>query len=287
MLHTLSPLLFVALFAGPDVELPAGQRVYICGHSFHVPMTPALDQIGRAAGIKGHAIAGRSFIGGSSVTQHWEAAEEKSQVKSALRAGKVDVLTLSPNGKVLPDEAIAKFTALLLEHNPKGRVLIQASWAPMDGERNKTFRNADRDKADPTVVKKRAEPLNARLTEQVRGLHQKYQAQTGRQVVFLVPVGDAVTRLRQRVVDGKLPGVARQSELFRDDLGHGKAPIYVLAAYCHYAIMYQRSPVGLPLPTDLGKVDLGSNAESVNRVLQEVAWEAVTQEPLSGVTLKK
>jgi hypothetical protein len=53
-----------------------------------------------------------------------------------------------------------------------------------------------------------------------------------------------------------------------------------LAAYCHYAVIYRKSPVGLPPPAGLRK---GDDAESLNRLLQEVAWDAVTHHPLSGV----
>jgi hypothetical protein len=253
----------------PANDPPAGQRVYICGHSFHVMMAAPLEQIAQAAGIKDHVLAGKSILGGSSVTKHWEVPDDRNVIKTAIRQGKVDVLTLSPNGKVLPDEGIPKFIDLLLESNPKGRVLVQASWAGMDGHRGGIFKNVDRDKADPNEVRKRSEPINQKLTEQIQELHKKYREKAGRRVVFLVPVGEAVLRLRERVVQGQAPGVTRQSELFRDDLGHGKPPIAVLVAYCHYAIIYRCSPVGLPAPDELKRAGLGQNTEALNRVLRK------------------
>ena len=48
------------------------------------------------------------------------------------------------------------------------------------------------------------------------------------------------------------------------------------------ATIYRRSPVGLPLPKALtGNPNWG---EPLNRVLQQLAWDAVTQHPLSGVS---
>jgi len=41
--------------------------------------------------------------------------------------------------------------------------------------------------------------------------------------------------------------------------------------------------VGLPVPDELKKAGLGEHTEPFNRVLQEVAWETVMREPLSGV----
>ena len=117
----------------------------------------------------------------------------------------------------------------------------------------------------------------------VEVLNEKYREEPGRQVVFLVPAGEAVCVLRELVVAGKAPGVARQSGLFRDDRGHPHAHVAALVGYCHYTVIYRRSPVGLPVPDALKKAGLGRDTEALNRVLQEVAWEVVTREPLSGV----
>jgi hypothetical protein len=51
--------------------------------------------------------------------------------------------------------------------------------------------------------------------------------------------------------------------------------VELLNAYCHFAVVYRRSPVGL---TPKGVKD-----EKLHRLLQEIAWDAVIKEPLSGV----
>jgi hypothetical protein len=264
---------------------PKGLRVFIAGHSFHMPIVQPLGQIAGSAGITDHKLAGAQGIGGSSVTKHWELADDKDKARKAIKTGAVDVLTLAPNRTPLPDPAIEQFTALLLEHNPEGRVTVQASWYPMDGPPNDpgTFSNADRDRADPSTFRKTWAPIVDALRDQVKALNARFAPAAKRPVVFLVPVGEAVIRLRERIAAGEVPGIARQSELFRDNLGHGKVPLSVLNAYCHYAVIYGRSPVGLPVPEALSAAELGSNTERVNRILQEVAWQAVVAEPLSGV----
>ena len=95
--------LLVALWAVPQARsedeksrqqpAPKGQRVFTCGHSFHVFVYPILAEIAKSAGIQDHESVGLSPIGGSRVIQHWDVPEEKNQAKAALRAGKVDVLT--------------------------------------------------------------------------------------------------------------------------------------------------------------------------------------------------
>jgi hypothetical protein len=267
------------------IDPPRSQRVFVAGHSFHMPIARILDQIARGAGIAGEKLAGTQGIGGSSVTKHWELADDQDRARKAIRAGQVDVLTLSPFLNPMPDPAIAKFTALLLENNPQGRVTVQASWYPMDGPGNdpRTFTNAKRDDADPTLFHQAWAPFTDKLRAQVESLNAEFAPRAGRPVVFLVPVGEAVIRLRERVVKGEVPGIAKQSALFRDNLGHGNAPISVLTAYCHYAVIYGRNPVGLPVPDTFKAAEPGKDTEAINRVLQEVAWEAVTAEPLSGV----
>lgn len=275
LLTALTP---AARFARAE-EPVKGQRVFSAGHSFHMPMPGPLDQIAKVAKIDGHKVAGTQGLGGSTVKQHWDLPDEKDKARKALKAGGVDVLTLSPHLAV-PDEGIDKFTALLLEHNPNGRVTLQASWYPFDAPpaAGKKFKNADRDDADPAVLRKTWTPWVEKLRDQAKALNERHK----KAVVFVVPVGDAVIRLRERVTKGEVPGFAKQSELFTDEIGHGKPPIAWLTAYCHFAVIYGRNPVGLPTPDALKKL-AGDDADKLNRVLQEAAWSAVAAEPMSGV----
>ena len=98
--------------------------------------------------------------------------------------------------------------------------------------------------------------------------------------VFVVPVGQAVLALRDLIIQGKAPGIAKQSDLFTDPVGHPKNHIKALAAYCHFAVIYGQSPVGLPMPASVARLP---QAEELNALLQNLAWEAVKQHPLSGV----
>ena len=275
-------LLVLPSFAQDTATPPAGQRVFVAGHSFHMPIVQPLGQIAKSAGIKDHVLAGTNGIGGSTVMQHWEKPDGTNPVKRALRAGKVDVLTVSPHLKI-PDEGIDHFVELMLEHNPKGRVTVQASWLPYSEQLGKLldYKDDDRDQTDLTKLRKATELVTGKLREQVKSINDRYAEKQKRPVVLLVPTGDAVLRLRERIAKGTVPGITKQSSLFSDAMGHTNAPVSVLNAYCHYAVIYRRSPVGLPAPASL--TGLGDNTAKANRVLQECAWEAVTKEPMSGV----
>jgi hypothetical protein len=258
-----------------------GLRVFTCGHSFHVWVVPILTELARSAGITGHEVAGVSSIGGSTVLKHWDVADEKNLAKKTLREGKADVLTLSPIW--LPDPGIENFATLAVQGNPNIRVTVQEYWLPNDEYapvyplevRKKAGMN--RDATSLPDLRKAQEKYDHDIQELVKSLNQKL----GKDALVVVPVGRAVVKLREMVAAGKVPGVATQSEMFRDTWGHPNEVIKALAGYCHFAVIYQRSPVGLPKPEILAKNPAWD--EKLNRLLQDLAWEAVTNEPMSGV----
>jgi hypothetical protein len=276
--------------AGKDrkpAEKPAetsikGQRVFTCGHSFHVFVPPILADMTAKAGIKDHVRVGQSSIGGSRVIQHWNVPKEKNKAQEALRDGKVDVLTLSPIH--LPDEGIEKFAKLAVEHNPKVRVTVQEFWLPFDIY-DTTFKKRPKtvDHNAPTAaeLRKLHEPYFKSMDAHVRELNKKLD----KEVLYVVPVGQAVIALREKIIDGKAPGLKMQSDLFTDAIGHARPPLQALVAYCHFAVIYRRTPVGLPMPAVLAKMK-NPDGEKLNRLLQELAWQAVTEHPLSGVKAK-
>ncbi len=257
---------------------PKGLRVATAGHSFHVWMPGLLKELATSAKIEGQEQVALSSIGGSRVIQHWDVADDKNKIKPALVAGKADVLTLSPI--YLPDEGIANFVKLGLEHNPALRITVQEFWLPFDDQALWATR-AQGVVIDPdskTIEQLRAAhaPYFQSIDDHVRSLNQ----QAGKDAVFVVPVGQAVLALREKIIAGEAPGLAKQSELFRDPLGHPNAQIMALSAYCHFAVIYRRSPIGLPMPAAVGKLP---EAEKLNSLLQTLAWDAVTRHPLSGV----
>lgn len=260
----------------------AGQRVFTCGHSFHVFMPGTLGEVAKSAGVKDHVQIGMSSIGGSRVIQHWEVAEEKNKAKEALRSGKVDVLTLSPIYP--PDEGIESFVKLAVEHNPKIRVFVQINWLPFDLY-DTTFKirpkTVDHNAQTSASLQKLHAPYFKSLEDVVADLNKQY-SKSGKPVAFAAPVGQAVVALRQKIIDGKAPGLKVQEDLFTDAIGHAKAPIVALSGYCYYALIYQTSPVGLPMPSALKKANNPEFAK-LNTLLQEIAWETVTKHPQSGV----
>jgi hypothetical protein len=253
-----------------------GLRVLTAGHSFHVFIADILPDLARRAGMAGHVAVGKQFLGGSRVIEHWNRPDSFNEAKRVLRGGRVDVLTLSPTFH--PDEGIDRFTRLGREHNPDLRVTVQASWVPFDGLLAASIYpgKGGRDALTGTDLRELHAPYFQSLDEEVKALNEGY----GKPVLSVVPVGQALIALREQVKAGQAAPLRSQEELFVDEIGHPSVPLQVLAAYCHFAVLYRRSPVGLSVPAVLGRA---AWAEELNRLLQEVAWTAVREHPLSGV----
>jgi hypothetical protein len=117
------------------------------------------------------------------------------------------------------------------------------------------------------------------MDEHIRNLNKKF----GKQVLYVVPVGQAVIALREKIIAGQAPGLQTQEALFTDPLGHPTVPLQALAACCHFAVIYRTDPVGLPAPPVLARAKNPTWDNQLNRLLQELAWKAVTQHSLSGV----
>ena len=86
--------------------------------------------------------------------------------------------------------------------------------------------------------------------------------------------------LRKQIIEGNVAGITKQSEVFRDPIGHGRQPVMNVVTYAWFAAMYRQSPVGLQALID------PSDPTSAEReiLLQKIAWNAVVAEPMSGVS---
>ena len=248
---------------------PAGLRVFTCAHSFHNFVPPILAQVAQAAGIAGHRQVGLAMIGGSRVAQHWDMPDLESWAKSSLRRGDVDVLTVSPIW--LPDEGIEKFARLGMEHNQAIRVCVQEFWVPND-EYVPVYplagnQEVDHDLTDMAVLREAQRRYLEDLTKYVGEINQRL----GREVVCIVPVGQAALALRERVAAGTAPGLKAHWQLFRDTWGHPTAPLRMLAGYCNFVKIYGQSPVGQK-PINLPGAPTYPQWEALTALVQELAW---------------
>lgn len=255
---------------------PASLRVFYTGHSFHMFVPDRVAIAAKAAGIQEYKLAGKQSIGGSRVIQHWDKDDGDNTARKALQKGEVDVFTMSPHLK-LPDEGIDQFVLFGLKHNPKMRFVVQQSWIPYDyfSKRIKDKAKRDANKLDVKLLRMEHDRWRGEIEAQVKELNKK----VGRDAVVIAPAGDALLKLRLLVEEGKAPGLTKQSELFTDALGHGKLPVIILVSYCNFACITGKSPVGLDVKEPAISAEL-------HTLLQQIAWDAVTSYPMSGVQAK-
>ncbi len=258
------------------------------------PGVPLLTKLTNERHLTGQEFLAVQMIGGSTPMQHWNEGngdDSKNRAKAALLKGgdKVDVFTMSPNA-IMPEEGIDHFGDFVIAHNKNARIMVQNSWGAYDGHGSTpsvggtgggSFTNADRDKATLQDVTGWIDALNApggymeKMRAQLDGINKR----AGHQIAYVVPSGEAVYTLRVRVIQGKVPGLTKQSDMHLDPIGHPKPPTAHLVAYVWFAAMYRQSPVGLQALVD--KKDPTSAARE--KILQQIAWDTVLNEPMSGV----
>ena len=306
-----SLLLLSALSVAQPIAQPIeqGQKYVMATHSFNVfigpgrsadpadgPSSGPLALLAAERGKTGHRALAVQMIGGSTPIQHWnqgDGDDAKNIAKVALRQGGVDVFTMSPNA-IMPEPAIDLFGDLVIETNPDARIMVQNSWSAWDGNgstvviegseerpQRPDFTNEDHDNADIATIDGWLSTLEApggyleRLRTQLQGINER----AGRTMAYVVPSATAVYELRKAVLEGRVPGISKQSDLFRDGLGHVTEPGVNLVTYVWFAAMYRESPLGL---TALIDSQDPTSAER-EQLLQQIAWDAVLAEPMSGV----
>ncbi len=262
---------------------PGNLRLFYASHSLMWYVPESLGQLVAEAGIRGHEVAGVQRIGASRTLQHWEKAEP-NDAKEALRKGDIDVFVMSPIQ--FPDEGVEAFVKLGLTHNPRMRFLVQLSWGGGDTD-NQDFPKGAWDRVDRNKTPDQLKALYARNIRageaQADAINRKYGQ--GRTIMTLVPSAQALVELRTRIAEKRIPGLERQEELFVDAV-HPSPPLEALNTYLHYAVLYGRSPVGLPVAAPLKAAGRREWGEGFSRTLQEIAWETASRYAYSGLSAR-
>jgi hypothetical protein len=288
-----------------SAPITQGQKYVMATHSFNVFIGPwrsrepnaevkpgPLAALAAERDKAGHENLAVQMIGGSTPMQHWnqgDGDDSKNIAKVALKKGGVDVFTMSPNA-LMPEPGIDLFGDLVIKTNPNARILVQNSWSAWDGNGTTAsvggagranFSTEDHDKADIAMIDGWLASLESkggyleRMRTQLGGINKR----AGHPMAYVVPSSVSAYNLRKEILKGTVPGLKLQSEIFRDGMGHPKTPLANVVTYTWFAAMYRESPVGLKSLID------SNDPTSAPRelMLQQIAWNAVVAEPMSGV----
>jgi hypothetical protein len=287
---TLDPAELSGFYTQPLTPPDHPLKVFHLGHSLVGRDMPfMLEQ------LAGEGHDHRSQLGwGASLQSHWEPdvpingfKEENAHPRyqdamTAIKSGQFDALVLTEAVEIKnaikhfdSPTYLRKWTRLAREVRPSTRVYLYETWHPLD---------------DPLGWLERLDDDLPRHWEGVLLARAMAHGDTGGPI-YVIPAGQVMARFVRRIdALGGLPGLSSREELFtfRDDgtrdnihpndLGH------YLIALTHYAVLYHRSPVGLPHKLlRANGTPANAPSDAVAKLMQEVVWEVVTHYPKTGV----
>ena len=275
----------------PETTTSDGKRVFFTGHSFFIAggyMAKKVDLIAEAAGKEKHELVGWRYSGGRSgaVDKWWEKGADQEPRKS-VAAGNVDILTVCTYWMKKGSEqekSVRNFVKLMQDNNPDGLVYLITTKIPFDGNfqgspfdgKYKGGWNA-RTKAELAELSGWIDETH-RYQYHYNGLVDELNKAYGKTVIKTVPLYYGQALLRAQIIDGKVPGVKKQSELYSDAMGHVSELGQRLNAYTVFAAIYGESPVGLHVPEWEKTGDTVLRAQALS--LQKSAWAAVQAVPV-------
>ena len=243
--------------AEPAKEKPAGLRVMFNGNSWFIFVPWGVADLVQAAGVEGHK----------------EVKAAKPNDFSLIEAGDVDVYAHGVHWWTEPIKDAEKILVSGLKVNPNFRAYYHAAWLVGDGRAKAIKTKADYDDSKLADLQAALDKTRKSVEAKADELNKQF----GKLVVFLVPVGDATVKLRALVVEGKYPGITKQSELWTDAMPHAGVHVMALSGYCHFAAIYRTSPIGLKMPRFKELTD------EQHAILQKIAWETVSKYPHAGI----
>ncbi len=273
---------FEALYAAPLPKPASALKVFHLGHSLVGRDMPAMLQ---QLAPEGHRYD--SQLGwGTPLKTHWGPEEgingfatendhpRYRHAKEALLSGEYDAFVMTE--MVNLTDAIRYFDSwdyarrwarLAREGNPVIRVYLYESWHDLDIAGGWLDR-LDSDLGtlwEGEILRRAIEPEDPKP-------------------IYLIPAGQVLARLVRDIEgSGGFAGLTRREDLFSDRIHLNDIGAYVVAL-THFAVLYQRSPVGLPhrLHRADGTPATAPSEEAARRI-QEIVWEVVTSLPRTGV----
>ncbi len=262
--------------------------VYHLGHSLVGRDMPAM-----LAQLAGHSHA--SQLGwGTPLKAHWEPDEpiqgfetenahpNYKDAREALESGEFDAFVLTEMVEI--EAAIDYFDApIYLEKwvqaardgNPRLRTYLYESWHALD---------------DPQGWMARLDTDPERYWEGVLIAQAMAGLETS-EPIYVIPAGRVMAEFVRRVeASGGVDGVTSREDLFARMDDGSLDPIHVndlgayLVALTHYAVLYHRSPEGLPRQLDRADgTPANAPGPDLANLMQRTVWDVVSRLPVTGI----
>lgn len=274
---------FAELYKAPCPAAAKPQNVFHLGHSLVGPDMP--DMLRQLAG-NGHSYS--SQLGwGTPLKAHWEPEEPINgfevrnlppgcqDASEAITSGHYNTLVLTEMVEIRAAiqyfqsaKYLHKWVGLGRQSNPEIRIFFYETWHTLD-DKEGWLERIDKD------LERYWEKGTLRCALAYEDVPQP---------VYIIPAGQVMARFVREVERrGGVGNIADRRDLFSDEIHLTDYGTY-LVALTHYAVLYQKPPMGLPLA--LNRAD-GTPANSPGpeaaTLMQETVWDVVTKYAQTGV----
>ena len=272
-------------------------RIVGTGHSFMAPGYRTLPAITRAAGFE------QPFslhVGGGvtgSTRYKWEQengifefdGKPLPKLLAAISNAKWEAMIWGPYGGDRP-EFYTCWIDFCEKYNPGMKFFLSDAW-PAPGQVRKVFKLKANPESEAFFTDAIYDQLSADANAGFAGLVKTLRESTDE--VYILPTHAAMTEAAKRFIRGDLPGIAglykviggKEPSIWADKIGHLSPGFDRLEGYVFYATLYGKSPELISAPIKFNKNPSFLSAD-LDKSFREIAWKAVVEHPLSGVTDK-
>jgi hypothetical protein len=270
-------------------------RTYFVGNS--VTDTIRYGSLARLAKSRGRTLTwGRDMIPGASLSWLWEHPKDGfwqepfGLYPRALSEYSWDVLCLEPfdrhpDGKDGDMAMAGNFIELALRHSPDAQVYVYSRWPRKDKTKDGSLVLDYKTKwlREYTGGWDGTEETRDYFERVVAGLRKAYEGKA--KPALMVPVGDVLLELQERMRVGKVPGVTDIAEVYVDAIHFNNVGSLIVGT-TFYATLFHDDPRGMTAEPYNEKLDPKQDRlidEKLAAAIQDVVWTVVRTHPLAGV----
>ena len=272
-------------------------RIVGTGHSFTAPGYRTLPAITRAAGFEQplclHNGGGRT----GSVSYKWEQengifefdGKPLPKLLAAISNTEWEAMIWGPYTADRP-KFYTSWIDFCEQYNPGMKYFVIDGWPTLHQARM-VFNLKGNPESDSFFTDEVLDQMNAAADTSFADLVSTIRETS--EDVYILPTRAAMTEAAKRFNRGELPGVeglftvvgGKENSIWRDQRGHLGPGFDRLEGYVFYATLYGKSPELISEPIQFVQNPGFLNAD-MDKVFREIAWKAVVEHPLSGVSDK-
>jgi len=266
-------------------------RIVGTGHSFMQPGYKTLPLICRAAGFELHTHIGGGMTG--SARYKWEEengifqfdGKPKPKLLASIANAEWDAMMWGPYFNDRP-EYYTCWIDFCLKYHPNMKFYVSDAWPSLIELKKRPKSESELTNA---FFAKLGKAKDAQSEAMLNVLNKAYPNK-----VFVLPTSAAMILAVEYYHRGELPGIEgihravgkKDRSLWWDTLGHLGPGFDRLEGYVFYATLYGKSPELIDQEIAFAKKFAGFPSRKLDQAFRKIAWQAVINNPLSGVTDK-